>query len=328
MRLPQELARATMRPVELTVAELLELFGERNRDPEIVGRIEGMLAEAGLCCVPTLIHGHLDSPVTVRAVDTDDTTAADESAVGTEEETFAPASLRIADLPTARLPEGALVCLSPDDDLPRARMVMLENYFSQLPVMAGPYVLKGVVTWQSIALAHARGKCESLADATVHAHVVDVHADLLVTLPEINQHDCVFVRDEAQRITGLVTAADLSMAFGSLTGPFLRLGEIERRLRTCVKRMCATVEELRAASGNNRAESPDDLTVWQIQQVFAKPDRWALLNWGLPQDDFVRRLDAVRKIRNEVAHFRPDPLTDDQLNQVTVFAGLVKNLVP
>ncbi|TDD74239.1 hypothetical protein E1293_29930 [Actinomadura darangshiensis] len=118
----------------------------------------------------------------------------------------------------------------------------------------------------------------------------------------------------------------MAASWGGHSG-YLR-GEIERRLRTCVRRMCGTVEELRKASGNNRANSVDDLTVWQIQQVFAKPDRWACLMWQLPQDNFVAKLDAVRKIRNEVAHFRPDPLTGTQLQRLEVFAGLVKNFVP
>lgn len=321
--LPPELANAAAEPVELTVAELLDLFGERNRDPEIVGRIESVLAEAGLCCVPSLIHGHLDSPTVVRSAE------AGEGAPDTGgEEAPAPKALRIGDLPTARLPQGALVSLRPDDDLPHARMKMLENHFSQLPVLSGPYVLKGAVSWQSIALAHAKGKCDSLADAMEEARTVHVDAELLVTIPEINAYNCVFVLNEDQKVSGVVTPADLSLEFGRLTGPFLRLGEIERRLRHCVNRMCPTRGELREASGNGKAKIVDDLTVHQLQQVFAKPDRWSLLSWGLHQDEFVAKLDEVRKIRNEVAHFRPNPLTDDQVHKVEIFAGLLKTFVP
>ncbi|MEU9023342.1 CBS domain-containing protein [Actinomadura sp. NPDC048394] len=322
--LPPELENAAAEPVDLTVAELLDLFGERNRDPEIVGRIESVLSEAGLSCVPSLIHGHLDSSLTVQAADA----AGGTPDTGGTEEAPAPKALRIGDLPTARLPEGALVSLRPDDDLPRARMKMLENHYSQLPVLTGPYVLKGVVSWQSIALAHAKGKCETLADAMDEARIVRADAELLVTIPEINEYNCVFVRDEDEKISGVVTPADLSLEFGRLTGPFLRLGEIERRLRHCVNRMCTTTAELREASGNNKAKIADDLTVWQIQQVFAKPDRWARLTWELHQDEFVAKLDEVRKIRNEVAHFRPNPLTDDQVHRVEIFASLLKHFMP
>ncbi len=204
----------------------------------------------------------------------------------------------------------------PTDDLQRARIVMLERNFSQLPVMSGPYVLKGVVSWQSIALAHAGGKCDTLADATLPAPEVSIEAELLPTIPDINRHNCVFVRDTDQKISGLVTAADLSLEFGRLTGPFLLLGEIERRLRRSVDRMCPTVGELRDATGYNKAKAPDDLTIGQIIRVFKEPERWARLNWELPHDGFVEKLDEIRRIRNDVAHFRLNPLTDDQRQQV------------
>ena len=171
MSLPPELKNAATEPVELTVGELLALFGERNRDPEIVATIDTALADAGLCCIPPLIHGHLDSPVTVQAVEE----ARETPEPGGEEETLAATALRIGDLPTACLPDGALVHLSPEDDLPRARLLMLENRFSQLPVLSGT-MLKGVVSWQSIAMAHARGQCESLVDVTEQAREGSIDA--------------------------------------------------------------------------------------------------------------------------------------------------------
>ncbi|WP_433151894.1 hypothetical protein ACQPZ8_16290 [Actinomadura nitritigenes] len=324
MTLPPELKNAAADPVELTVAGLLELFGERNRDPEIVGRIESTLTENGLCSEPTLLHGHLNSPIVVRGVGTTPEEPPDDSG----EETVVPAALHIGDLPTARLPEGALVSLNPDDDIMTAHMVMMEGNFSQLPVMSGPYMLDGVVSWQSIAMAHARGRCETLADATAPAPEVSIRAELLVAIPDIIQQGCLFVRDTDQKISGLVTASDLSQAFGELTGPFLQLGEIERRLRRCVERMCPTVEELQKASNFKKATSPEDLMLGQVLMVFKKTDRWERLKWALPQQDFVKKLEALKNIRNQVAHFRPNPLTPEERTQIEVFASLVKYLVP
>jgi restriction system protein len=226
MSLPPELKNAAAKPVELTVAELLALFGQRNRDPQIVAGIETVLSEAGMGCDPPLTDGGLGSAVTVRAVEE----ARETPEPGGEEETLAATALRVRDVPSARLPDGALVRLCPEDDLQRARMLMLENGFSQLPVLSG-VMLKGVVTWKSIAMAHARGQCESLDDVTERpAREVSIDAELLVTIPDIIEHNCVFVHDD-HKVTGLVTVADLSLEFGRLTGPFLRLGEIERRLR-------------------------------------------------------------------------------------------------
>ena len=332
MKIPSALAGAASHPVELTVAELLGLFGERNRDQEIVERIEGMLSQTRLCCVPSLRHGSLLSTIVVQAAveHRQDDNGFEETghATAADEDSLRPVELRIRDIPSARLPEGKLAALSPDDDLKHARLLMLEKRFSQLPVLSGPFELLGVVSWQSIAMAHARGQCDVLADAMVHAEVVGINAGLLATIQEIDRDGFVFVRDTDERISGLVTAADFSLAFGRLTGPFLRLGEIERRLRRCVERMCPTPEELRSACGYNQANTPDDLTFGQTMRVFRQPDRWARLKWELPQEVFVSKLDTVRMIRNEVAHFRPDPLTDDQRQQLEDIAEMVKILVP
>ncbi|GAA4081307.1 CBS domain-containing protein [Actinomadura miaoliensis] len=326
MSLPPELQNAASRPVALTVRKLLGLFGERSRDFEVVGRIESILTGAGLACEPPLRQGQLDSPVTVGPTGgVPEPEAAEEETGGEDMPT--PAAIRVADVPSARLGDQ-LVSLKPGHDLDYARWLMSHNRFSQLPVLSGATVLKGVVSWKSIALAHARGKCTTLADATETAEVVRVGDDLLTVLPALQDYGCVFVRDEDEKICGLVTAADMSLAFGALTGPYLRLGEIERRLRRCVERMCPTVEQLRTASGNNKADGPEHLMLGQIQQVFKKPDRWAKLGWSIHHDYFYEELDAVRKIRNEVAHFRPSPLTREQLERLEKFAGMLRDFQP
>lgn len=47
--------------------------------------------------------------------------------------------------------------------------------------------------------------------------------------------------------------------------------------------------------------------------------------WNFSQ---LNKLDEIRRIRNGVAHFRPNPLTGDQRPQVEIFAGMVKSLMP
>lgn len=325
MSLPPGLRNAASQPVTLTVAELLRLFGRRNRDFETVGMIDAELAAAGLCCEPPLDQGGLGSSVTVRAIDQQTGPGADEEPAEPAEPS--PVAPRISDLPSARLGDG-LVGISPEDNLAHARALMMHHRFSQLPILAGPTVLKGVVSWETIAKAHARGQCEILADATEPASEVHITADLLTTIPDIYNNGHVFVRDEGHKVSGIVTAADLSLEFGRLTGPFLRLGELERRLRRCVEKMCPTVQDLRDACGSSKVSASYELTVGQIQRVFQKPERWQMLNWGIPQNYFLDKLEEVRHIRNEVAHFRPNPLTDEQINQLEKFAGMVKSLQP
>lgn len=340
MSLPSALQDAAAAPVDLKVYELLALFGERNRDFEIVGRIQQMLADHELVCSPSLSDGALsrNSVITIHRASTAyeepsadaGASASPQGAESGQADAAGPTALRICDVPTADL-EGDLVTAHPDEDLIDVRTRMMLGNFSQLPVLSSPHVLTGVVSWKSIAMAHTRGPVRSLADTIQKADIpeVKIDADLLATIPDIFARDYVFVRGHDYTVCGIVTAADLSNAFGDLAGPYLRLGEVERRLRHCVSKMCdGTVKDLRDATGYRKAESAHDLTLGQIEQVFRKPDRWSKLRWGIRRDTFVDELAKVRKIRNEVAHFRPNPLTNEQRDQLSTFAGWLKELVP
>jgi CBS domain-containing protein len=331
MSLPDRFAEP---PVELTIRELLQLFGERTRDTDIVERITRELEEHGLCSDPPLTDPTLSG--TARIVVRPDEGAAEPgSAEPVDEEPMPPDALRIEDMPTARL-DGRLVSVRPDDDLGKVLDIMIRGNLSQLPVMSGPYLLNGVVSWKSITLGYARGAAPTLKEMMQIGEppTVRIDADLLATIPDIYEHDYVFVRDLDMTLTGIVTAADLSDQFRQLSGPYLRLGEIERRLRRCVNRMCPTVEILREAATNPEskrkcsAKTAAELTLFQIEQIFTKPDRWAVLGWQVQQNTFIAEMKTIRQIRNKVAHFKPDPLKQNEAESVYAFAGLVKDLVP
>lgn len=63
-----------------------------------------------------------------------------------------------------------------------------------------------------------------------------------------------------------------------------------------------------------------DLTLGGYCRLLQKPANWDKLGLKFGQKQFVARLEAVREIRNEVMHFRPDGL-DPERQQV--LQGLV-----
>jgi predicted transcriptional regulator len=88
---------------------------------------------------------------------------------------------------------------------------MMQYEFSQLPVMQGDREVKGVVTWKSIGLRKALGsKCERVGDCQEDARIVDANRTLFDSIPIIIEHGYVLVRQRDRRITGIVTASDLS----------------------------------------------------------------------------------------------------------------------
>jgi CBS domain-containing protein len=297
------LAKAGAEPVELTVGELLAIWGYRARTFESVARIQHDLSASGLECEPALSDGGSDALVRVGVPGAE--SADDISPDGDAEEPDEPLVLPPAALLVKQIPSAVrdLVCVHPDQNLAKAQSLMSANDFSQLPVMTGPRDLRGAISWRSIAQA-MRHKTEiTLADATKNASIVSVGDELLSQIDAIYKADFVFVRDEDERICGIVTTADLTDQFRDLTTPFFQLGEIERRLRRCIDRAFST-EDLRAATGNKKVGSADDLTFGQYVRLLSDESRWQRMDWAWADcKTFIGYLDAARVVRNRVMHF-------------------------
>jgi hypothetical protein len=61
-------------------------------------------------------------------------------------------------------------------------------------------------------------------------------------------------------------------------------------------------------------------------KVLEHPDNWKKLNFQLDRSTFCLELSAINRIRNDVMHFDPDPLTDQNIatlrNVSRLFDGL------
>ena len=135
------LARAVAEPVELTIGDLLAIWGYRARNYESVARIQHDLSASGLRCHPALDEGASDSVVRVGVPDATsaDDTAATESGSEDPDEPLVlpPAALLVKQVPSA---VRDVVFVQPDQSLAQAQSLMSANDFSQLPVFAGPAI--------------------------------------------------------------------------------------------------------------------------------------------------------------------------------------------
>ena len=141
---------------------------------------------------------------------------------------MAALSLRIDSLPSSTL---GVVSVGPADSLEHAQSLMMSRDLSQLAVLTGPRSLRGAVSWESIAKARIRDPGASLMDAMQYPETVRGEDDLLAKIPVIRDTGFVFVAAADNTITGIVTTADLTQLLGRLGSQFLRLAEIEHRLR-------------------------------------------------------------------------------------------------
>jgi CBS domain-containing protein len=221
---------------------------------------------------------------------------------------------RIGRLPAAN---KRLITVNKNDSLTKAITLMLEYDFSQLPVMQSEREVKGVVTWKSIGLRHAMDvKCATVAECREDAVVVESSQALFDVIPTIIEHGYVLVRDRERRVTGIVTASDLSLQFKTLTEPFLLLREIELHVREVLVGKVTPDDLLLLKSPNpsiREIKLITDLTFGEYVRLIQHPQVWPKLGLKVDPGVLVKLLDEVRTIRNDVVHFDPDPMTPEQL---------------
>jgi CBS domain-containing protein len=224
-------------------------------------------------------------------------------------------TFRIGRLPAAN---KKLVVVNQNDSLTKAVTLLLHYDFSQLPVMQGEREVKGVVTWKSIGSKLALGgKCNLVGDCREDARVVDSNRTLFDAIPTIVDYGYVLVRDQRdRRITGIVTASDLSLEFQALSEPFLLLREIELHVRQLLTDKIAAQDFDVFDSVPPSLPKPQniaDLTFGQYVRLVQHPDIWRKLDLKIDAGVLTNLLEEVRLIRNDVMHFDPDPMTVDEL---------------
>ncbi len=313
-------------PERITVRELLALWGATDRGDQ-VSQIEADLANHGLVTVPSFRAVTLDTVVSLS-------TPPDEAEASTPE---TPSS--VDDVPVTEDDEGGgdldvglkvgnlspllgVVSVGPNATIEEAITKMLLNDFSQLAVLSGPRNLRGAVTWRSIAQAVHQRADATVADAIdTHVEVVAYDRDLFEVLPTLQQRDFVFVLDESKVIAGIVTTSDVAHRYGVMATPFFQLGELDQTLRWVLRR-AVDVETLQRFC-SRPVTSFDDLTMGDYQRLLENKDVWQQLGWPLDRTTFIARLGEIRRIRNRVMHFHPDPLSTDAVDKLRAFNTLL-----
>jgi CBS domain-containing protein len=231
--------------------------------------------------------------------------------------------LTVGNLPAAL---GGLESVAPTATFEEAITLMLLNDYSQLAVLSGTHILRGAVTWKSIAQARHAVPSASFTDAVVHAHEARYDQELIDVLPTLEAAGFVFVKDEKNAIAGIVTTADVVHAYGELATPFFLIGELDQALRHVVSRTF-TLEEVTLlfdADGGRTIRSYEDLGMGHYQRVLENPGCWAKLGWPLNRAAFVKRLDELREVRNDVMHFNPDPVPPDTVDKLRNILSLLR----
>lgn len=323
-------AAETGTPTAMTVRELIGLWGVEDRDSEAAPQITTDLANFGLTTVPDFNAVDLDQTVRVLRFGMAQPPAADgtsdgpeETTSGVDEEPGSAIGLTLGNLLPSR---ARLISVTPTSTFDEAITAMELDDFSQLPVLANPHKIHGVVSWKTITKARAQNPEATFSDAIdPDVQVFDYDRRLIDVLHVLLEYEFIFVKDHERKIAGIITAADVVQTYHQTATPFILIGEIDRELHQLI---LSTFDEATIRDACIRAgltfRSVDKMTMSHYQAVLGDESCWNGLGWRLERRRLVNRLSEIREIRNRVMHFSKDAVRDGDVGMIQNFLRTIR----
>ncbi len=305
-------------PQRETVRTFLLWFGASRRGYRVSRRIKNHLEYHGLRTEPDFEYAYIDGQISFQK---------DASPNAVQENSAIDPTHRIARLVSAN---RAPVSVKPDSTLQQTITLMMTYDYSQLPVMTSPRDLKGVVSWKSIGSRLAlKRPCTCARECMDPARELAVDDSLFSAISAVAECDYVLVRAKDNQICGIITASDLTIQFQKLAEPFLLVGEIENGVRRMLHGRF-TKEELASVKNpddkDRVVEAISGLTFGEYIRLLEAEPNWQKIGLEIDKVEFTKRLGEIRDIRNDVMHFDPDGLDDEDLKLLREFSGFLKRL--
>ncbi len=220
---------------------------------------------------------------------------------------------------------GRPTMIQRDKSLSSALKIMIENEFSQLPVVDRRGLLTGVLSETSITRAHfhTNGRVP-LLDLPVH-HAQDrpvtisrgEDVDVFAVL-DILQSTYAVIVVEDRRPVGILTDYDTTHFFRDFSEDLVRVQDIEVTLRQVTDAVfpetASTQAALMSAFGPDRKEPRqpsrvyDRLNFRELVTLITDERNWPRFKGYLdPKSLFLNFMEQVNPIRNDLAHFRRRP---------------------
>jgi predicted transcriptional regulator len=202
--------------------------------------------------------------------------------------------------------------------LTEATTLMRMNSYSQLPVLSGQRAIYGYISWETIGNGIANGITSDkvLPYTNTDIHVLSYETPLLEAIKIVIEKEFALVQKEDKTITGIITLADVSQQFLAIAEPFLLLEEIENHIRHILDGKLLIEDIVKYCNPNDPSRTInqiDDLTFGEYVRIFENDGLWKKIGLNIDKILFVKQLDKVREIRNDIMHFEPEGITDAQL---------------
>lgn len=316
--------KSHIKPQPVTARTFIEWFGAQRRSYWNVVFIRRALKKHRLITKPDFEFVYIDSLISFE-IELKGTAA--EGQLTRANDVDEDPTYRIGTLASANKRPASV---KPDASLSEALTLMLSYDYSQLPVMTNDRDVKGIISWASIGSRLALDKrCEYVRDCMVRHQEIPADTYLFTAVDDIFKHGYVLIRNAEKVISGIVTTTDLSLLFRQLGEPFLIVGEIENYLRRMIQDKYTKNELKEACDSSDEARDIQDiadLTFGEFLRLLENPDRWDKLELSINREQFIKQLNEIRQIRNDVMHFNPDSIPEQDLEKLRCFARLMQNL--
>jgi len=160
-------------------------------------------------------------------------------------------------------------------------------------------------------------------------HEIRSSFSIFDAIPIIVTHQYVLVRGNDNKITGIITASDLSDQFRLLAEPFLLLSEIENLLRSLIADRFSVEDLVDIRDPNDKSreiQGPGDLAFGEYLRLLEKPQRWQKFGLSIDRTAFCKDLDNIRRIRNDVMHFDSDGVLPKELDNLRDFKKFLNHV--
>ncbi len=289
----------------ISVRDFIGMWGYKRRRSTLVCMIESELDGRGLACVPDIASADYYGYVTI--LDRRDLSSQEAVQLGW------PISSVLDE-------DGELIGVGPDALLSEVETIMVMKGFSQIPVLAsGRRELLGSITWKSIARWRGDRKTSTARQAMEPGgYVVQSNEGLLAHIAAIIENEFIYIQSPNKEFVGILTATDLAESFLETSGPFIKIGEIEQRIRMLVDRL--TIPEIQSSKNGSDTsrdvKSASDLNFGEYIRALENRDRWGKIGSDFDRATVVAALKEVNRVRNDAMHFRPRPLDSEKIREL------------
>lgn len=314
-RLLDRIAASTNKSILITGRELFESFGYSRRTSNNCFVVDRFLEEHKLEVDPNYNDVWIDNSIELR-----------EKKKAKRRIQKDPIK-RIAALESAN---NKPIVISNDADLNKAITIMMRDNFSQLPVTTGGNNLCGFISWETIGVALVNGVKSTMVKDYVNREIKTLlpETPLLHAIRAVYESGFVVVVNPDRTVRGIITTTDISSQFLAFTEPFLLIEEIENHIRRLLDGKLH-LEEVQSICNLSeyKVEHLDDLAFGDYIRIIQNPSCWDRLGLcSIDRKTLVELLNKTREIRNDIMHFEPAGVSQDNYNLLKKVSVLLQKL--